>query len=98
MNPPQNRREGVDTWVEVDDSEPLLRRKDLVKKLVVLDPATGERHLRLEPSSGRCLALRGKLGTKARCAIYSQRPKPCRRVQAGDRECRRLRAGLGLDA
>lgn len=98
MNPLENRREGVHAWVEVEAGEPLLRRRDRVKKLVVLDPDTGERHLRLDPRTGRCLALRGKLGTKARCAIYAQRPKPCRRVQAGDRECRRLRAGLGIDA
>lgn len=93
MNPADNAAEGFRGWVEVADDEPLMRRRDLVRKLVVVDDAG--RHLRLD-GEGRCLALRGALGRRVRCAIYAQRPRPCRRVQPGDAECRRLRAARGL--
>ena len=93
-NPAENRAEGVEGWVEVADDEPLLKRKDLVRKLVVVD-AAGDRHLRLD-RSGRCLALQGALGKKVGCRIYHHRPRPCRRVQAGDADCLRYRAERGL--
>jgi uncharacterized protein len=96
VNPASNAAEGFRDWVEVRDGEPLLRRRDLVRKLVVIG-ADGERHLRID-GQGRCLALRGAVGRKVRCGVYAQRPRPCRRVQAGDAECLRLRASLGLPA
>lgn len=96
VNPAANAAEGFRDWVEVRDDEPLLRRADRVRKFVV-EGADGERHLRLD-GEGRCLALRGKLGREVWCAIYSLRPHPCRRVQAGDAECLRLRAERGLSS
>jgi uncharacterized cysteine cluster protein YcgN (CxxCxxCC family) len=38
VNPLENETEGFRTWVEVAPGEPLLKRKDLVRKLVVVDP------------------------------------------------------------
>jgi Fe-S-cluster containining protein len=93
VNPRQNEAEGFRTWVEVEEGEPLLRRKDLVRKLVVLEG--GKAHLRLD-SSGRCLALRGALGRKVGCDIYSLRPRGCRRVQAGAEDCLAYRREHGL--
>ncbi len=95
-NPLENEREGVREWVAVEAAAPLLSRRDLVRKLVVLD-AAGEPHLRLD-RQGRCLALRGALGDRVRCSIYAVRPQGCRRVQPGDRDCRQYRAERGLDA
>jgi Fe-S-cluster containining protein len=94
VNPLENEAEGFRTWVEVAPGEPLLKRKDLVRKLVVVD-ADGGRHLRLD-RDGRCLALQGALGRRVSCRIYAQRPKPCRRVQAGDPDCLRYRAERGI--
>jgi len=45
---------------------------------------------------GRCIALRGSIGRQVRCSIYDVRPRPCRRVQAGDPSCLRARADAGL--
>lgn len=98
VNPPENEAEGFRAWVEVAPGEPLLRRRDLVKKLCVIEadgPDRGAVHLRLD-ASGRCLALRGALGRRVACTIYARRPAPCRRVQAGAPDCRRYRAALGL--
>ena len=93
-NPAENTREGFVDYVELRDGEPLLRRAGLLKKYVVTN-GDGDRHLRLD-ASGRCLALLGALGKSVRCAIYAQRPRGCRRVQAGDAECLQVRADRGI--
>ena len=87
VNLPSNRDEGFAHWVEVDPEDVVLRRTDLVHKLVVRD-RDGVPHLRLAPD-GRCIALKGALGRRVSCTIYAVRPSPCRRVQPGDRLCLR---------
>jgi uncharacterized protein len=94
VNLPSNAAEGFDRWVEVRAGERLLRRIDLVRKLVVAD-AEGALHLRLA-ADGRCLALRGALGRKVRCDVYALRPRPCRTVQPADPLCLRYRREHGL--
>ena len=94
VNPLENERVGFRTWVEVDDEAPLLKRKDLVKKLVVIHQ-DGTRRMRLD-GGGRCMALKGALGRKVSCGIYALRPHPCRRVQAGDPDCRKYRRERGI--
>lgn len=95
VNLPSNRAEGFAYWVEVSPNDALLRRRDLVRKHVVRDDS-GVPHLRLAPD-GRCLALRGPLGDVS-CAIYRERPTPCRRVQPGDAQCLRYRAEHRVEA
>ncbi|HEY8375174.1 MAG TPA: YkgJ family cysteine cluster protein [Nannocystis sp.] len=94
QNTPENRAEGFIHYIEVDPAAPLLRRPDLVRKLVVRDEE-GNAHLRLHPD-GRCVALRGKIGVRVRCDIYRERPTACRRVEAGGELCRAYRRGRGL--
>ncbi|HEU0033253.1 MAG TPA: YkgJ family cysteine cluster protein [Kofleriaceae bacterium] len=94
VNLPSNRAEGFTSWVEIADGDAILARSDLVKKHVVRD-ADGVPHLRLA-ADGRCLALRGALGERASCAIYHDRPSPCRRVQPGDALCLRYRHEHGV--
>jgi Fe-S-cluster containining protein len=96
LNPTENRREGVTAYVEVQPGASLLGRKDLARKLVVLDDA-GRPHLRLTPD-GRCAALDGAPGRAVRCRIYHHRPAPCRRVEPGSALCLRYREDHGLDA
>lgn len=96
VNLPSNRAEGFTSWVEIEDGDRILARRDLVRKLVVYDESRVP-HLRLAPD-GRCLALRGGLGREVSCAIYHDRPSPCRRVQAGDALCRRYRHEHGLSS
>jgi len=94
-NRDENRREGNVYYVEVDDPRSrLLRREDLRKRYVVVDP-DGVPHLRLDPS-GRCAALRGKLGRSVHCAIYADRARGCRLVEAGSAECLAARAERGI--
>lgn len=38
-----------------------------------------------------CIALGGKVGQAVSCAIYLQRPEPCREVQSGDSQCAKAR-------
>ncbi len=94
VNPDENRREGYVWFVEVRGTK-LLEKKELAKPLVVFDP-DGVPHLRLDPGTGRCVALRGKLGRKVSCAIYDYRPKGCRMVEPGDRRCLAARAERGI--
>jgi Fe-S-cluster containining protein len=93
-NPSENIAEGVTSYVEIEPGDPILRKKDLVKKLVVLD-AEGVPHMRLT-ADGRCLALNGAVGRRVTCTIYHHRPSPCRRVEAGSKLCLRYRADRGL--
>lgn len=93
-NLPENAAEGFVHYVEVDERAPLLRRPDLVRKLVVY-AEDGAPHLRLHPD-GRCVALRGRIGHRVRCEIYRERPEPCRSVEAGGALCQRYRRAQGL--
>lgn len=95
VSPSENRREGFTSYVAVAPRDAIHKRKDLVRKLVVLD-AHGEPHLRLD-AQGRCLALAGAVGRAVRCTIYHHRPSPCRRVEAGDALCLRYRRDAGLE-
>lgn len=90
VNTPQNVAEGFTHYVEIAPSDSILSRRDLVKKLVVLD-SEGVPHLRLAPD-GRCLALKGALGKSVSCSIYHHRPSPCRRVEAGSKLCLEYRS------
>jgi Fe-S-cluster containining protein len=95
-NTRDNIAEDYPWYVAIDDPRSkVLKKADLRKRYVVEDP-DGHPHLRLDPS-GRCAALRGKLGQRVHCAIYAHRPAPCRRVQPGDRDCLRAREERGLE-
>jgi Fe-S-cluster containining protein len=96
VNPPVNRDAEFPWWVEIADGDRLLARPDLVRKLVVRDP-DGVAHLRLT-SDGRCLALRGTVQGRTSCAIYNDRPTPCRTVQPGDALCLRYRHEHGIQS
>jgi Fe-S-cluster containining protein len=44
----------------------------------------------------RCLALEGRVGGQVHCAVYEQRPEPCRQVEPGDERCMEARRRHGL--
>lgn len=93
-NPPVNRSEGFVDYIEVDDRAPLLKKPELVRRLVVVGE-DGARHMRLDPE-GKCFALRGRVGHQVRCTIYADRPRACRLVEAGSEMCRQHRLARGL--
>jgi Fe-S-cluster containining protein len=84
-NPDENRAEGFVDYVEVLARDALLDEPELVRRLVVYN-ADGLAHLRLD-ATGRCLALRGRLGRRVRCTIYEHRPTGCRKVEPGSERC-----------
>ena len=97
-NPDENRAETFVDYVEVLPQDALLRRRDLVRRLVVYN-VDGLPHLRLD-TDGRCLALRGTVGRRVRCTIYDQRPAACRKVEPGSERClahRRERSVMNAD-
>lgn len=47
--------------------------------------------------TGRCVALRGRVGQAVSCAVYALRPESCRSFQPGNSECNRLRQQRGLE-
>ena len=59
--------------------------------------ARGQILTRLDPG-GRCVcvALRGAIGRRVSCAIYTRRPDECRRFEAGTPECLAARRQAGL--
>lgn len=81
--------------MQIDDDDDLLRRKDLVRRLVILDNQNVP-HLKLD-RDGRCLALKGKIGRSVSCGIYHWRPSPCRKVEAGSKLCLGYRKAAGLE-
>ena len=89
-NPDENRREGFTSYVEVDPCSRLVRQK----RFVVLDEQ-GVPHMRLDPA-GRCVALGGRLGEKVRCVVYADRPRGCRLVEAGSKQCLLARSERGI--
>ncbi len=50
----------------------------------------------------RCVALQGEVGVSTRCAVYAQRPSPCRELQSSwehgthSPQCDKARAAHGL--
>jgi Fe-S-cluster containining protein len=92
-NPPDNRAEGFEDWIEIEPRAAILRRKQLSHLLVT--GGNGRAHLRVT-AEGRCAALEGRLGERVRCTVYHVRPKPCRRVQPGDADCLACREAVGL--
>lgn len=94
-NPDENRAEGFAYYVEVTPRDGISRRPELMKRYVVHDDA-GVPHMRLDPSQ-RCSALLGKLGQRVRCAVYADRPRGCRLVEAGDPRCLQYRRERGID-
>lgn len=93
VNPPPNRDADFPWWVEIAVGDAILEREALAK-LVIHDP-DGVPHLRLL-HDGRCIALRGTPGRETTCAIYDDRPSPCRTVQPGDVLCTRYRLEHGV--
>jgi Fe-S-cluster containining protein len=44
----------------------------------------------------RCVALCGDLGQRVSCAIYAERPGPCRELEAGSQACIKARRRYGV--
>ena len=85
-NSAPNRREKYVDYVQIFGTDKLARRPDLLRSLTVLNKK-GETHLKLVGREQRCAALEGRLGEQVACTIYEVRPRPCRIVEAGSREC-----------
>jgi Fe-S-cluster containining protein len=81
-----NRDERYRDYVQITGQDKLARRPDLLRTLTILNDE-GETHLKLVGRDQRCVALDGKLGERVSCTIYGLRPRPCRIVEAGSREC-----------
>lgn len=94
VNPNENQAEVYRWYLEVADTK-LLNKQDLVKRLVVHDER-GVPHLRLDPQSQRCVALKGKLGARVQCTIYELRPRGCRMLMPGDEKCLVARRERGI--
>jgi Fe-S-cluster containining protein len=85
-NSAPNRREKFIDYVEVRGRDRLSKEPKLLRTLTVVNGA-GETHLKLVGREQRCIALEGTLGDHVSCSIYDLRPRPCRVVEAGSKEC-----------
>lgn len=94
-NPNDNRELGFIDYVEIEPSDRVMKKRDLVRRLVVLDDDLIP-HMRLNHHH-RCVALTGRLGVKVGCSIYHDRPAMCRSFSAGSKKCKELRRERGID-
>jgi Fe-S-cluster containining protein len=94
-NPDDNTAVGYIDYVEIEARDRILKKPDLVRRLVVLD-ADFLPHMRLDHHQ-RCVALEGRLGVKVGCGIYEDRPASCRSFKAGSDRCKQYRRERGVD-
>jgi Fe-S-cluster containining protein len=94
-NPNDNRELDYIDYIEIETSDRIMRKPELVRRLVVLDDDLIP-HMRLNHHQ-RCVALTGRLGVKVGCSIYHDRPDICRRFSAGSKKCKELRKERGID-
>ncbi len=85
-------------WAEADDATPGGVPASLTRKL-----NESRRVMRgTEGSSPRCTALEGDVGVQVKCAIYPNRPTPCRDMRASgengktEEKCDKARLAWGL--
>lgn len=70
-------------------------RRELLRQVGTRN-ADGVWHLRLVGEQQHCVVLDGEVGDAVACGIYAYRPTGCRRVEAGDEECRNARRLMGI--
>ena len=94
-NPDENREIDYIDYIEVAHDDRIMRKSELVRRLVVLDDDLIP-HMRLSHHQ-RCAALTGRLGVKVACSIYHDRPASCRSFEAGSKRCKQYRRERGID-
>ena len=94
-NPDENREIEYIDYIEIETSDPIMKKPELVRRLVVLDDDLLP-HMRLNHHQ-RCAALKGQLGVKVGCSIYQDRPSACRSFTAGSKRCKQYRKERGVD-
>jgi len=94
-NPNDNRDLNYIDYIEIEMDDRIMRKPDLVRRLVVLDDDLIP-HMKLDRHQ-RCSALTGRLGVKVGCSIYHDRPDICKRFTAGSKKCKELRKERGVD-
>ncbi len=83
--------------LSVDD---VLRLAPKSREELVVRLHGGARYLRVidDESGSRCLSLKGVIGEKVSCGIYSKRPDFCRAFEAGSDACHSTRILRGVEA
>ncbi|GAC1371334.1 MAG: hypothetical protein NVS3B10_13410 [Polyangiales bacterium] len=94
-NTDENREIDYVDYVEIAARDRILRRPELVRRLVVLDDDLVP-HMKMNHHQ-RCAALSGRLGVKVGCTIYHDRPTLCREFSAGSEMCIQVRRERGVD-
>ncbi len=95
-NPENNRELDFVDYVEIDPSDRIMKKPELVRRLVVLDDKLIP-HMRLDHHH-RCAALTGRLGVKVGCSVYLDRPSMCRTFKSGSKKCKELRKERGIQS
>ena len=94
-NPEENRETDFIDYVEIEPTDRILKRPELVRRLVVLDDKLVP-HMR-HSQYQRCAALVGRVGRKVGCSIYAYRPSACAAFEAGSKDCKTARRERGID-
>lgn len=58
---------------------------------------TVDRFIKRRETDFSCTALEGRIGEQASCRIYENRPRMCRRFEAGSDRCRAVRRAYGIE-
>src|SRR5438094_8093173 len=94
-NPEENREVDFIDYVEIDPTDRILKKPELVRRLVVLDDKLVP-HMRIDRYQ-RCAALTGRVGKRVGCSIYTHRPSSCAAFEAGSDDCLLARRERGID-
>jgi len=95
-NPEENRQTDFFDYVEIEPADPIMKRPELVRRLVVLDDKFVP-HMRIDRHQ-RCVALTGRVGRRVGCSIYRHRPSSCAAFEVGSDDCLVARKERGIDA
>lgn len=58
---------------------------------------TVDRFIKRKETDFSCTALEGKIGKKASCRVYENRPRMCRQFEAGSDRCHAVRRAYGIE-
>lgn len=75
-------------WVEVFNNDYDQLSADLTRPSKRnWSPLTTPPYVMKQNKAGTCIALEGTLGKKVNCNIYNRRPRACRALRRGSKEC-----------
>jgi uncharacterized protein len=85
---------GLPVWLDDMEVGHFTSKKTLAKLVVLQSDAFYMR----QTKSGRCIALKGRIGKSCSCSIYQERPLTCREFEPGSPDCLEAREKYAISS